>query len=52
MDSKLVVEQMSGRWKVKNPGMAELNQQAPWRRRSTPSPVDSAGSATLTPIAH
>ena len=28
MDSKLVVEQMSGRWKVKNPGMAELNQQA------------------------
>ncbi len=28
MDSKLVVEQMSGRWKVKNPGMAELHQQA------------------------
>ena len=28
MDSKLVVEQMSGRWKVKHPGMAELHQQA------------------------
>ena len=28
MDSKLVVEQMSGRWKVKHPGMAELQQQA------------------------
>jgi broad specificity phosphatase PhoE/ribonuclease HI len=28
MDSKLVVEQMSGRWKVKNVGLAELHQQA------------------------
>ncbi|MFN8072831.1 MAG: bifunctional RNase H/acid phosphatase [Mycobacterium sp.] len=28
MDSKLVVEQMSGRWKVKHAGMAELHQQA------------------------
>ncbi|MGI9125067.1 MAG: bifunctional RNase H/acid phosphatase, partial [Mycobacterium sp.] len=28
MDSKLVVEQMSGRWKIKHPDMAELNQQA------------------------
>lgn len=28
MDSKLVVEQMSGRWKVKHPAMAELQQQA------------------------
>jgi broad specificity phosphatase PhoE/ribonuclease HI len=28
MDSKLGVEQMSGRWKVKHPGMAELHQQA------------------------
>lgn len=28
MDSKLVVEQMTGRWKVKHPDMAELNQQA------------------------
>ena len=28
MDSKLVVEQMSGRWKVKHPAMAELHQQA------------------------
>lgn len=28
MDSKLVVEQMSGRWKVKNPDIAKLHQQA------------------------
>jgi len=28
MDSKLVVEQMTGRWKVKHPGLAELHQQA------------------------
>jgi len=28
MDSKLIVEQMTGRWKVKHPGMAELHQQA------------------------
>lgn len=28
MDSKLVVEQMSGRWKVKHPDMAPLYQQA------------------------
>jgi broad specificity phosphatase PhoE/ribonuclease HI len=28
MDSKLIVEQMAGRWKVKHPGMAELHQQA------------------------
>ncbi|GAY15714.1 bifunctional RNase H/acid phosphatase [Mycobacterium sp. shizuoka-1] len=28
MDSKLVVEQMTGRWKVKHPAMAELQQQA------------------------
>ncbi len=28
MDSKLIVEQMTGRWKVKNPGLAELHQQA------------------------
>jgi broad specificity phosphatase PhoE/ribonuclease HI len=28
MDSKLVVEQMSGRWKVKHPGLIELNAQA------------------------
>jgi ribonuclease H / adenosylcobalamin/alpha-ribazole phosphatase len=28
MDSKLVVEQMSGRWKVKHPDMAPLHQQA------------------------
>jgi ribonuclease HI len=28
LDSKLVVEQMSGRWKIKHPGMAELAAQA------------------------
>ncbi len=28
MDSKLIVEQMSGRWKVKHPALAELHQQA------------------------
>ncbi len=28
MDSKLVVEQMTGRWKVKHPGLVELNRQA------------------------
>jgi ribonuclease H / adenosylcobalamin/alpha-ribazole phosphatase len=28
MDSKLVVEQMSGRWKVKHPDLAPLHQQA------------------------
>ena len=28
MDSKLVVEQMSGRWKVKHPDMAPLHKQA------------------------
>ena len=28
MDSKLVVEQMSGRWKVKHPDIAVLHQQA------------------------
>ena len=27
-DSKLIIEQMSGRWKVKHPDMAELHQQA------------------------
>ena len=28
MDSKLVVEQMSGRWRVKHPDLAELNATA------------------------
>lgn len=28
MDSKLVVEQMSGRWKVKHPDMVPLHQEA------------------------
>lgn len=38
MDSKLVVEQMAGRWKVKHAAMAELNQQA----RALASTFDSA----------
>lgn len=37
MDSKLVVEQMSGRWKIKHPGMAELAAQA--RELLTGTPV-------------
>lgn len=28
LDSKLVVEQMSGRWKIKHPGMADLAAEA------------------------
>jgi probable phosphoglycerate mutase len=28
MDSKLVVEQMSGRWKIKHPSMQPLAQEA------------------------
>ena len=37
MDSKLVVEQMSGRWKIKHPAMAELAAQA--REILTGTPV-------------
>jgi len=37
MDSKLVVEQMSGRWKIKHPDMAELAAEA--RRVLTGTPV-------------
>lgn len=37
MDSKLVVEQMSGRWKIKHPDMAELAAEA--RRLLTGTPV-------------
>lgn len=36
MDSKLVVEQMSGRWKIKHPDMQELAQQARALLKSTP----------------
>ena len=52
MDSKLVVEQMSGRWKVKHPDLIELNAQerASWRRGSTASDTNGfRGSATRTP---
>jgi ribonuclease HI len=37
MDSKLVIEQMSGRWKIKHPDMAELAAQA--RALLTGTPV-------------
>ena len=37
MDSKLVVEQMSGRWKIKHPDMAELAAEA--RALLTGTPV-------------
>lgn len=37
MDSKLVVEQMSGRWKIKHPAMAELAAEA--REVLTGTPV-------------
>jgi probable phosphoglycerate mutase len=37
LDSKLVVEQMSGRWKIKHPGMAELAAEA--REILTGTPV-------------
>jgi probable phosphoglycerate mutase len=37
MDSKLVVEQMSGRWKVKHPDMRELAAEAAALVRSLPS---------------
>ena len=37
LDSKLVVEQMSGRWKIKHPDMAELAAEA--RRLLTGTPV-------------
>lgn len=37
LDSKLVVEQMSGRWKIKHPAMAELAAQA--RELLTGTPV-------------
>jgi len=36
MDSKLVVEQMSGRWKIKHPDMATLAAQARELLASTP----------------
>jgi probable phosphoglycerate mutase len=36
MDSKLVVEQMSGRWKIKHPAMAELAAEARGLLTGTP----------------
>ena len=37
LDSKLVVEQMSGRWKIKHPDMADLAAEA--RRILSGTPV-------------
>jgi probable phosphoglycerate mutase len=37
MDSKLVIEQMSGRWKIKHPDMADLAAEA--RQLLTGTPV-------------
>jgi len=36
MDSKLVIEQMSGRWKIKHPDMAELAAEARLLLTGTP----------------
>ena len=52
MDSKLVVEQMSGRWQVKHPDLDALHQAGEGRRRdgSTASATPgSRGPRTLTP---
>jgi len=39
MDSKLVVEQMSGRWKIKHPSMRPLAAEASGLAAARPSPV-------------
>jgi hypothetical protein len=51
MDSKLVVEQMAGRWRVKHPDLIELNREARrWRRASNTLPSNgSHGNATSMP---
>jgi ribonuclease HI len=49
MDSKLVVEQMSGRWKVKHPDMAPLHQQATAPYPAGPGlPRDPPSASTIT----
>ena len=45
MDSKLVVEQMSGRWKVKHPDMKPLAQTAAEAARSLPPGLLHVGAA-------
>ena len=58
MDSKLVVEQMSGRWKIKHPDMQELAKQAreliagrevvfEWVPRNLNSRADAAANAAM-----
>lgn len=58
MDSKLVVEQMSGRWKIKHPDMQELARKAreviagstvvfEWVPRESNSQADAAANACL-----
>ena len=45
MDSKLVIEQMAGRWKIKHPGMRELASRAQQIVRDL---LDAGGSVTWT----
>lgn len=58
MDSKLVVEQMSGRWKIKHPDMQALAREAweligqspvsfEWVPREKNARADAAGNAAL-----
>ena len=58
MDSKLVVEQMSGRWKIKHPDMQDLAKQAreliagtsvtfEWIPREENARADAAANAAL-----
>ncbi len=58
MDSKLVVEQMSGRWKIKHPDMKVLAQQAreiigarrvvfEWVPRAKNARADAAGNESM-----
>lgn len=58
MDSKLVVEQMSGRWKIKHPDMAALARRArevigsrrvtfEWVPRSANARADAAGNESM-----
>ena len=56
MDSKLVVEQMSGRWKIKHPDMRRLALEArailPPRRRSATSWIPRAQNSAADRLAN
>jgi len=47
MDSKLVVEQMSGRWKIKHPDMAELAAEAEAAAVAAEPPVEVPAEAPV-----